>query len=118
MGDVFVLPPPPDLGHILNGGAVLRPIHIGVANSENQGDEVLDFIVFPNPSNGVYTISLRNEQLLGSILHIIDGSGIVVFSKKLDNVEVNIDITQFANGVYYFYVQSYVNSKTKQVIKK
>lgn len=58
--------------------------------------------VFPNPSNGLYTIDCsENIPSFGSV-NVYDVSGRKVFSKKIIGNEaiINIDLSDKANGVY------------------
>ena len=76
-----------------------------------------DFLVSPNPSKGKYKISLLNKELIGSTLEILNSGGTRILNQKLDNSDIWIDITQHANGVYYFYIRDEETTKIKKIIK-
>jgi len=100
------------------GGTSSKRLPTIIQNPKGEDLGNYDFLVSPNPSNGKYKISLLNKELIGKTLEILNSGGIRILNQKLDNSQIWIDITQHANGVYYFYIRDEEHSKTKMVIKR
>ena len=72
----------------------------GISYTSNE----LTFEVYPNPSNGQFFINANFVEKQNVVVDILDINGKVVYSNSFDNVDVirqNIDIKQYAKGVYY-----------------
>ena len=71
--------------------------------------------VGPNPTKDF--IYIKTEKTNNKMLKIIDISGRIVYSKKLnDNIE-QIDISDYSKGVYFISVKSDEFIKTEKIIK-
>ena len=75
--------------------------------------------VYPNPSNGIFNISLGNLQPTG--IEVYDLTGKIVYSKKeitISNFETNIDLTQVTQGIYFVKIIENNQSTVKRIIKE
>jgi hypothetical protein len=69
--------------------------------------------VYPNPTNGVFNIDFKNA----TSIKVINTLGVIAYETKLDQANEgtkNIDLTSFANGVYFINVSNdkgYLNHK-------
>lgn len=99
-----------------NGGNSNRPAKIVQSNADKNLSD-FDFLVSPNPSNGKYKVSLLQDDLIGSTLEILNASGTSIYKQKLNGKVFWIDITQYANGTY-FYLKDEEQHKAKKVIKR
>ena len=76
--------------------------------------------VFPNPSNGVFTIEMSNNKPMLSVANVYDVNGtLIVNSRRLVSNESNftIDISNKLSGVYYLEVNLANGSKfTKKLV--
>jgi trimeric autotransporter adhesin len=76
------------------------------------------FSLYPNPSNGNFTISLNTQDVLS--VRIITASGNLVYNEQ--NVEVNgaftkmINTSGLAQGVYYLSVTGSQTNITEKII--
>jgi hypothetical protein len=61
------------------------------------------FVVFPNPSKGVFTIS--NEKLISAVIKIYNIIGQNVCSLKLSSETVEFDISKHQKGIYFYRIQ-------------
>ncbi len=89
----------------------------GTLSSENF--ELNNVFVYPNPSNGIFNISLGNLQPTG--IEVYDLTGKIVYSKKeitISNFETNIDLTQVTQGIYYVKIIENNQSTVKRIIKE
>ncbi len=79
-----------------------------------KGSEI-EFKVFPNPSNGRFTIELSEEVRNSEVLiYNITGSEIVRF-KTVDQLSILVDIQGIGNGIYFIKVN---NREGKQITQK
>lgn len=89
----------------------------GVLSTENF--ELNDITIYPNPSNGVFHISLGNIQ--PSLIDVYDLTGKVVSSQKeltVTNLETTLDLSNLAQGVYFVKITADNQNIVKRIIKK
>ncbi|NQY29661.1 MAG: T9SS type A sorting domain-containing protein [Flavobacteriaceae bacterium] len=78
--------------------------------------DTTDIDVFPNPNNGVFTLSF-NSCIKSSEIRVYDTLGKIIYYKIMRNDnKVFIDISNCAKGVYFVKVSSNTMSKTKRII--
>ncbi len=73
--------------------------------------------VYPNPTEGLFTLAVTNAQILDLNILITNIQGQVVYQNQVKSVltyEENIDLTQFSKGMYFLKVN---NQVTKLVVK-
>jgi hypothetical protein len=63
-----------------------------------------NLLVYPNPSNGEFTVELKNG--LNKTIEVTDLTGRVILSNTTSKDKVNVNISHLANGIYYVKVQS------------
>lgn len=59
-----------------------------------------DFVLFPNPAKSNITIQTKNASY--SIVEILDVSGKLVATHKLLSNTINIDVSTYNNGIYFY----------------
>lgn len=64
----------------------------------------LDLEIFPNPTNDFLNISL-NKNINGEV-HLLDISGKQLFSMKIQNTQMTIDMSEYPQGVYILSVSA------------
>ncbi len=62
--------------------------------------ETLNISLYPNPNNGNFTISCKNDFLVNSNLEIFDILGKRLFQQKLYKNETVINLINFSKGIY------------------
>jgi len=93
-------------------------VKISVKNSAIELNMQNDFSVFPNPTNGIITISSTNEQV--KRIEIVDINGKIAIQKSIpeDNLLQEINIGHLHNGMYFVNLILSDNSTvTKPIIK-
>lgn len=121
-----------------NGSAV-RMVFVGVAGTSFNGDISIDDValrdqltsisktiksieglsIYPNPSNGVFVLTLNNPKVKLFNLNVMDLSGKKVFEEVVSmnrNIGKQIDLSNLAKGVYFLHVQSGNESKVEKLI--
>lgn len=69
---------------------------LGVNNFAN-----IDFTYYPNPSNGIVNITSKTPI---TALQVFNIQGQLLYSNTVDASETKVNISQFANGTYFFKV--------------
>ena len=97
--------------------AASETIHF-TTQSNGVNDYVLDaaFSVYPNPTNGQFTIS--NDQNIIREVSIFDVYGKLIGTTKVDDTHVTLDINTCANGTYFARVITDNGVVTKRIVKK
>ncbi|MBI9069008.1 MAG: T9SS type A sorting domain-containing protein [Salinivirgaceae bacterium] len=93
-------------------------VKISVKSSATGLNEINDFSVFPNPTKGIITISLTNEQV--KRIEIVDINGKFSLQKSVtgENSIHEINISHLNNGMYFINLTLTDNSTvTKPIIK-
>jgi hypothetical protein len=85
----------------------------GIASLNANG--VNNAIVYPNPSNGEFTVELKNG--LTKTIDIIDVTGRIVLTKATDLDLVHLNINSLSNGVYYVKIKSNNTTSTLKILK-
>jgi hypothetical protein len=88
----------------------------GIENISNQNS----FILYPNPSNGTFTVQLSGVNSLSSI-EIYNMFGEKIYTTKLNAIDTQIDLTNNPDGIYLYRVLTETGgliSSGKMVIQK
>lgn len=64
-----------------------------------------DLFVYPNPSNGIYTITSKDKDLINATIEIYDLQGRQISTKICYSTTTTIDLSNFYNGVYFLTVK-------------
>jgi len=79
-----------------------------VAGINEDGDSGLEFVVFPNPNKGTFTVKVENGKwkMENAQLRILNVLGETIYSSTMNRQlsTVNIDLSQKSSGIYYLQV--------------
>ena len=84
----------------------------------NDDFELQNVSIYPNPSNGIFTVSTGNKSI--DQIEVYDISGKVIFNAKNvtnSNFEYSLDLNVVANGIYFVKITSENQSAVKRIIK-
>jgi len=91
------------------------------ATGVNENQDEFSFSVFPNPSNGHFTISLKEPSALFSSVEVINLMGQVIYTTDLTAAKTEIELpSAIGRGIYFVRVlgrQSQVYSTKKMIIE-
>jgi hypothetical protein len=73
--------------------------------------------IFPNPSEGVFTLEL-NEDFKQADLIVFDILGKIVFSGKKLEASTQIDLSDYPTGMYFVKLTKDDICKTEKIIKQ
>lgn len=95
-------------GRIVNGRILNQPLLMisenpnDIISNETTGIAILTnepFAVYPNPSNGIFTVELKNEN--NATMNVIDITGKVIKSAQLNkNDRYILDLSDYSKGIY------------------
>ena len=91
-------------------------INLTVATGINTTINKNIFEVYPNPSNGIFTISTINNT--NTNIQITNILGSVVYSNKLNSTTTTINLSSFDKGVYFVRVNGGNTTETKSIVIK
>jgi len=87
----------------------------GIGNRLNTtNNDLINFIVSPNPSNGIFSLNLNNSKTTYSI-EIFSAMGKKVFEKENSN-ETNYNLSYLQSGIYLVKITSENESVIKRII--
>jgi len=87
----------------------------GIASVSESTSQNPEIVIYPNPTSGIFNI---NYTKVNSIL-VLNTLGVVVYNEKVNqgnNGSSSIDLTNFANGIYFINVSNENGSSNYKVI--
>jgi len=85
----------------------------------DQKFELNNISIYPNPSNGIFNITLADK--IPSLIEIYDLTGKIIESKKdiiISNDETTIDLSAVAQGIYFVKIIANNQQVVKRIIKQ
>jgi hypothetical protein len=90
-------------------------ITIITCNSINPIKNEISVKVYPNPNRGTLVLDL-GTSIDEVFVKIYNGLGSVIYSKKINESKVNINLTNISPGVYFIKIQSNKGQIVKRII--
>jgi uncharacterized repeat protein (TIGR03803 family) len=91
---------------------------VGTPGVKSQDNEV---VIYPNPNNGVFTVSIRNDQLgISNQIEIYNMLGEKIYIGKINSATTELDLSNQAQGIYLYRMTEQGNlvSEGKFIIAK
>ena len=89
-----------------------------IYNDTNKLKNIEIFNVYPNPSSGVFTLSLKTENEQSDV-YVIDILGIVIYRSQLTGTgEQEINLSMHPHGIYFVKVVSGDNMVIKKIVNQ
>jgi len=81
-------------------------------------EDTFDFIIFPNPSNGLYKVDIVNSRPITDDFNIeIFGSlGVIAEKFRTKETTFEIDISNLQKGIYFIKISTEKDSQIKKII--
>jgi len=76
-------------------------------------NEINSFNIFPNPSNGTFTIATKENDYF---LNITDVRGLQVYQSAFKNQKQEIDLSKQPNGIYFLNIQTEKGTTVQKLI--
>lgn len=80
-----------------------------------QENTFVDFRYYPNPTNGLVTISAQDVM---EHVEVYNVAGQKLFEKQINTTDAQVDISAFAEGVYFFKVSNGSKEANFRIIKQ
>ena len=77
--------------------------------------EKLNSIVYPNPTQGMITVTVGENSLIGTVAVVMDVNGRILQQIKIAAQSQSIDLKNFSNGTYFIRLQ---NKEVLRIIKQ
>lgn len=90
----------------------------GTGDSNNEVDEIYlsQITVSPNPSTGLFTVRQNGDKTVEMVLTGVDGQQLL--AQELSGAEVQLDLTGYADGIYFITVHLNNAKQTYRIIKQ
>jgi hypothetical protein len=75
-----------------------------------------DFLIYPNPAQNSFTVSLNGLQMQNADLKIFDLAGRCVYKKEIQNTKYEILNTNFSPGIYFVKVSDGEREEVQKLI--
>ena len=72
--------------------------------------------IYPNPSNGNFTISIEDYNHSNFNLNVIDITGKLVYNQQISSPQTSINLENFNKGIYFVQLNDGVNQTTKRIV--
>ncbi len=73
--------------------------------------------IYPNPASGNITIKMTDETRLGSMLDVYNSVGQKVLSTRLDQLQVQLNVSSLQQGVYFIRIRDNGQQSLTKLIK-
>ncbi len=90
---------------------VTNAISAGIEQAMNSKHEL--FTIYPNPSNGLFTLKTESKQATISITNILGES---IYETKTTGNEIQIDLSKYSKGLYNLHFLSKQGAKVNRVL--
>lgn len=87
---------------------------VDICQLTNQ-EKINSFNLFPNPNEGIFNV-ISDEKLV--FIRIIDISGKVVFEMEINSFQAQIDLSDYANGLYFLIAETKATTFRKVLLKR
>lgn len=105
-------------GFIIHG--VQQPWEISIVTAiENTEDITLDWMVYPNPTEGNFKLFIGSFENNNMSFKLYDINGIVIQDFKIENKETIISMENMRSGIYFLKViKDNIQVKVFKIVKK
>ncbi len=87
--------------------------------SANVASSSIELGIYPNPTNGEILVSIpQNDAVTSHTVVLFDMNGRMLSSQEVSTNEVRMDLSEYANGVYFVKINSGETVITEKVVKK
>jgi hypothetical protein len=100
--------------------AAATPLHRPGQQGSKPGNDEKTLVVYPNPSTGIVHLTINNQQGKKVELSVLNVIGSVMYRETLtelnDRYTKMLDLSKFANGLYYVRLESDNNSQMCKLV--
>jgi len=101
---------------------IIKSVVVTNSSSISENNQLTNFNVFPNPSNGLFNIQLKSNELSSKIT-VMNLLGEVILAKDLvqtsnGKFELQIDLSNYPNGIYLIDLTSENQTVVRKISKQ
>ncbi len=104
-----------DWDHVTSGGIVSNCSVLNKTDGANSKPVFSDLKIFPNPSNGQFTVSSSDNPI--TQIEVFSMNGKLIYMSKCGKLEHTIKMGNMPSGVYFIKVSRSDNTEVHKVIK-
>lgn len=96
------------------------PLPVNVINASIEENKNIEIGLMPNPTDGIFTITMANISMQSTTISIMDVTGKVLLNKNIPagTNQVSFDVSHFASGVYTVRVSNGAHNKVLRLVRK
>ncbi len=87
-----------------------------ISTSLGNLNEWKDVSIFPNPTNDFLRIDFGKKQSDTNTIHFINSLGQLIFSKKVESVMEEINVSNFPKGIYFIKIMDGKSEFVKRIV--
>jgi PKD repeat protein len=76
------------------------------------------FAIYPNPTNGIFTLDFKSNTIENTYVEVYDGIGKQILNETINNQINIISLEKYANGIYTVRIKNNNSYSTVRVIKE
>jgi PKD repeat protein len=73
---------------------------------------------FPNPANDFITLEIKNKWLIGETIEVKNILGETIWNHKINSSQMNVDCSDWANGIYFIQLKNSDKVYSQKIIKQ
>lgn len=105
-----------DLYGCTNTASLTQPVSSCNGFSELQNTTAENITIYPNPSHGEFMLEFINS--ISQYIEIVDIYGRILRSYECNTPKLNINLTDFSNGIYFARIYSVFETENIKLIKQ
>jgi len=74
--------------------------------------------VFPNPATDFITLEIKNKSIIGETIEIKNILGEVLFTQKINSNRMNLDCSDWSNGIYFIQIKNSAKVYSQKIVKE
>jgi len=76
------------------------------------------FSVFPNPATDFINLEIKNKLLIGETIEVKNILGETIWNHKINSPQMNVDCSEWANGIYFIQLKNSDKVYSQKIIKQ
>ncbi len=86
---------------------------------QNINSALRQLSIYPNPAYNIFQIRMNSKEAMNINVEILNCAGTVIMKRNVRNDfnNINIDLSDFPTGVYYFRISNKLETITKKAVK-
>ena len=100
-----------------SGDSLVEPFCLGNATGINE-NELSNLLIYPNPTQNSITINVGNNQLTNASINVIDMTGRILITQRINNQNIQLNLSHLSKGIYFINFRNNLGGKVFKVVKE